>query len=272
MKKTLISSVLAMTLASSLSAAVIATVNGEAVNDTEANALLAATAPGASYSNLPADAKKRVIQSLVDRKLILKEAKEKGIEKDPEYLKALDGAKNGIAIEIYMKKIFDSQKASDAEAKKLYDENKQAFNQPAQARAKHILVEKEADAKSIISDLKKLSGDARDKKFAELAAQKSIDKGSAAQGGELGYFPQSAMVKEFSNAVFAMKNGELSSKPIKSNFGYHVVIKQDFKPAGTIPFDKIKKQLLNDVKMQKFQAQMKTKSEQLRSKAKIEYK
>ncbi|QCD44962.1 peptidylprolyl isomerase [Campylobacter mucosalis] len=272
MKKTLLSSLLALSLASSLNAAVVATVNGEAINDTDIDAILAMTAPGATYAQIPADAKKRLIDNLIDRKLVLKEAKSSGIESESDFKKALENMKNNIATDLYMKKIFDKQKVSDDEAKKAYNDHKQLFEQPASSRARHILVESEAEAKNIIAELKKLSGDAQLKKFAELAQSKSIDKGSAAQGGELGWFESSKMVKPFADAVNTMKKGEISKAPVKSNFGYHVILKEDFKAAGTVPFEQVKQQVIEELKMEKFQKELKSKMDELRSKAKIEYK
>lgn len=273
MKKTLLSSIMSICVAASLNAATLATVDGEAITDTDVNAVLATMGGhGANVDQLPPEAKKQIINSLIDKKLILKDAKAKGIEKDPEFTKAMNEIRDNVLVEAYMKKIFDTMKASEADAKAFYDSNKDMFNQPASARAKHILVENEAEAKSIISSLKGLSGDALSKKFAELATTKSIDKGSAAQGGELGWFGQSQMVKPFADAVFAMKNGQISAKPVKSNFGYHIILKEDFKPAGVIPFEQVKEQIINNLKLEKFQQNIKAQGEALRSKAKIEYK
>lgn len=272
MKKTLLSSLLALSLASTLNAAVIATVNGETINDTEADALVAAFQQGATYNNLPAEMKKRVLDDLVNRKLLLSDAKAVGIEKDPEFMTAMQNVREGIILDTYMKKIFNTIKVSDSDAKVYYDGNKDRFNQPASMRAKHILVQTEAEAKSIIDELKKLSGDAQVKKFQELAAAKSIDKGSAEQGGELGWFAQSQMVPEFGNAAAAMKKGEISSKPVKTNFGFHVILKEDFKAAGVVPFDQVKPQIVDMLKMEKFQTTIKAKGDALRQKAKIEYK
>ncbi|MGG7073075.1 peptidyl-prolyl cis-trans isomerase [Campylobacter sp. 9BO] len=272
MKKSLLSGLIALSMAATLNAATVATVDGVAITDTEVNALLAVTAPGATIDKIPADAKKQVINSLIDRKLIIKDAQAKGIDKDAEFVQALANVREQVLVEAYMKKIFDTMKASDADAKAFYDKNKEMFNQPASARARHILVEKEADATAIISELKGLSGDALTKKFAELASTKSIDKGSASQGGELGWFGQSQMVKPFADAAFALKNGQISQKPVKSNFGYHIILKEESKPAGTIPFNDVKEQIIHQLKMEKFQQNIKAQTDALKAKAKIEYK
>ncbi len=209
MKKFLFPAVLSLAAAVTLNAAVVATVDG--------------AMPGFDASKLQPNEKKRIIDDLINRKLLLKDAKATGIEKDVDYIKAVKAAQEGIAVELYMRKLFDGIKVSDSDLRDFYNKNKASMNQPAQARARHILVEDEKTANDIIAQLKNLKGEALTKKFAELASQKSIDKGSAAHGGELGWF---------------------QAKP----------------------------EIEQAVKMEKFQAAVRQKSEALRQKAKIEYK
>ncbi|MGH1600049.1 peptidylprolyl isomerase [Campylobacter majalis] len=274
MKKILFSTLVSAVAAISLNAAVVATVDGQNITDEDLQIFLAQAMPGqhVDIAQMSDELKKRLIDDVVGRKLLLKEARSTGIEKDPEFSKALNLAKDNIAGELYFKKIFDTIKVSEAEIKGFYDENKDRFNQPASVRARHILVENEADAKSIINELKNLKGDALTKKFGEIAAAKSIDQGSAQQGGELGWFGQSQMVKPFADAAFAMKKGEVSKTPVKSNFGYHIILKEDLKAAGLVPLNEVKPQVENTIKMQKFQEVIQKKTQSLRTKAKVEYK
>ncbi len=85
----------------------------------------------------------------------------------------------------------------------------------------HLLVASEEEAKAIIESIK---GGAD---FGALAKEKSTDKGSGANGGELGWFTADVMVKEFSDAAFAMQKGEVSKDPVKSQFGWHVILVED---------------------------------------------
>ena len=110
------------------------------------------------------------------------------------------------------------------------------------------------------------------KKFEELAKSKSTDQGSAANGGELGWFGQSQMVKPFADAAFALKKGEVTQKPVKSNFGYHVILKEDSKAAGTVGLNEVKPQIEGNLKMEKFRNDIRKRGDELRSKAKVEYK
>ena len=171
-----------------------------------------------------------------------------------------------------MKRIFDNIKVSEGEISDFYNKNKAEFAVPAQVRAKHILVATEKDANDIIAALKGLKGDELVKKFEELAKSKSTDQGSAANGGELGWFGQSQMVKPFADAAFALKKGEVTQKPVKSNFGYHVILKEDSKAAGTVGLNEVKPQIEGSIKMEKFRNDIKKRGDELRAKAKVEYK
>ena len=143
---------------------------------------------------------------------------------------------------------------------------------PAQVRAKHILVADKATADNVLKDLKGLKGEALSKKFSEIATAKSIDKGSAQNGGELGWFGKSQMVPEFANAAFTMKNGEISKAPVQSQFGYHIILKEDSRNQSTLTFDRVKENIVNNLKAEKLRTQMQNKIESLRKSAKIEYK
>ena len=210
---------LSLAAAMSLNAAVHATVNGSDITDKDIAFTLAAM-PGVTLEQLPKDTQKKVIDETISRKLLLDEAKKSGLEKTDEYKAALEEVKDNIALDLWMKRIFDNVKVSENEISDFYNKNKAEFAVPAQVKAKHILVAAEKDANDVIAALKGLKGDALVKKFEELAKAKSTDQGSAENGGELGWFGQSQMVKPFADAAFALKKGEITAKPVKSNFGY----------------------------------------------------
>ena len=274
MKKFLFPAVLSLATAISLNAAVVATVDGDAINDSDISVFLAGAMPGFDASKLQPNEKKQIIDRIIDLRLLLKDAKKSGIEKDAEYIKTVKSMQDALALEFYMKKTLNNIKINDDELKNFYNKNKEMFSQPAQAKARNILVEDEKTANDIIAQLKNLKGDALTKKFAELASQKSIDKGSAAHGGELGWFDQNQMVKPFADAVFSMANGTVSTKPVKTQFGYHIILKEDSKPAGSASFDdvKVKKWIEQRVREEKGRVLVQEKTNTLRKNAKIEYK
>lgn len=186
---------------------------------------------------------------LVDMVIMSKQAKKSGLEKDAEVKKAVDLAleriKQQILVQAYIEK---NVTISDAEIRSKYEERKSATKDEQEAKASHILVKTEEEAKAII---KLLEGGA---KFEKLAHEKSLDKASAKNGGDLGYFGQADMVPEFTAAVFALKNGKYSKDPIKTKFGYHVILKKDQRkmkpPALEEVRDLLKARLMQD-KVQK---------------------
>ena len=161
---------------------------------------------------------------------------------------------------------------SDKEIEDFYDRNKDKFIEPAAIAASHILVEKEDDAKKIIADLSNLKGDELKKKFAEIAKEKSIDPSGKQNGGDLGYFIKEQMVPEFGEAADKLKKGELTKTPVKTKFGYHIILKNDAKDKKQLDLAEVKDHIKNIVKQEKFQADFEKKIKDLKSKAKIEYK
>jgi len=128
-------------------------------------------------------------------------------------------------------------------------------------KASHILVEKEAEAKDIIAKLKKDPG-----AFAKLAMEKSKDTGSKAKGGDLGWIDLSQMVPEFSAAVSKLEKGKFTQEPVKSQFGYHVILLEDKKPIEAPPFEQVKPSLTQQLQQQNLKKQL----DELKGKAKIE--
>ncbi len=151
---------------------------------------------------------------------------------------------------------------SSDEIKGEYDKRLKEFSAPEERRASHILLSFEKDdkgqSKAASKDgakteadaiLKQVTG-APQEKFAELAKQKSKDPGSAAQGGDLGFFGRGQMVKPFEEAVFAMKSGEIRG-PIESDFGYHIIRLTETKPERIRPLEEVRAQIEGELKQQK---------------------
>lgn len=142
-------------------------------------------------------------------------------------------------------------KITDATIKKQYDELASKFKPEDEVRARHILIAVKPDAKP--ADIEKAENEANDiikqlkdgADFAKLAEEKSTDTGSAKNGGDLGYFAHNAMVKPFADAAFAMKPGEVSDKPIKTEFGYHIIKVEDKRKSAPPPLAEVKDQIAN---------------------------
>lgn len=176
----------------------------------------------------------KFVDELVKKEMLYQEAQKRGLENNPEYKKKLDEFKKLTLISILLEKeIEEKVKISDNEARSYYDSHKEDFMTNNQIRASHILVRTEDEANSIISEIKKGAD------FAKLAQAKSIDRGSAKNGGDLGYFSKGQMVSEFEGAAFRLKVGEIS-KPVKTQYGYHIIKVTEKKEGKPIEFEKIK--------------------------------
>ena len=262
----------ALCAAMGLNAAVVATVDGKNITDTQLNEELAPLLGGRDINSLPAQQKSGLIQQYIAEKLLLEDAKKQNFEKSADYSKLLARAKDGIVFNLYQKKIFDAVKVDNAKVKAAYDKNKSQFVQPARVQAKHILVSGESDANSIINELKGLKGNALSDKFSEIARSKSIDSATAPNGGELGWFGEENMVKPFADAAFSLKKGEISKTPVKTQYGYHIIYKQDAQAKQQLTYEQVKSGLENEYKMQEMQRQLALKAQELYNKAKIEIK
>jgi len=246
-KGMVISSFLATSLL--LSSEVIATVNEKTINKSDINAIL--KMQNISFDKMLPKQQKALVKKLIERELLVEVAIRAGIEKDPEYLKALENNKKDIKIRIWMDKIYKRTLISDSEANKYYQDNKDKFKRAPTVHARHILVKSEKEAKDIIAKLKNLKGEALKNKFIELAKSKSVGP-SSKKGGDLGFFGKGQMVKPFNDAVFSMKKGEFSKEPVKTQFGYHVIYIEDTKPKGLTSFEEVKKQIIKNMREKQF--------------------
>ncbi|PID48250.1 MAG: peptidylprolyl isomerase [Proteobacteria bacterium] len=262
---------LSLAVAATLNAGVLAVVNGEKITDANINELMQSMGGRMSYVQLPQDAKNKILNQMIERKLLLVKAEKSGIQQSSDYKKALAKMKKNLTLDMWMKKQFESVKVSDGEAKKYYRENSKKFIQPAKVKARHIIVKEEKDAKEVIKALRGLSGKKLEDKFASLAKSKSTGP-SAKSGGQLGWFGEKQMVPPFSKAAFALKKGEFTKKPVKTKFGYHVILSEGKEASKKVEFSKVKESIKNALKMEQFQKKVSKQADALRKKAKIEIK
>jgi len=247
---------------------ILVTVNGKNITKQDAEAFVSATAPNAHYSQLSPEQKALVKKTLVEKVLLSELAKKEGIDKMPEFKKNLEKIANELMVNMWMKKQMDSAVVSDSEAKAFYDKNKEKFMMPETVHARHILVKSEKEAQSIINTLKGLKGDKLKEKFIELAKKKSTGP-SGPKGGDLGNFKKGQMVPAFSKAVWALKPGEITTKPVKTQFGYHVIYLEAKNPAQAVPYETVKDKIIATLKQQEFAKKIAEIAKELTSKAKI---
>lgn len=266
---------LALLSAMSLSAQTLVSVNGTQITQQDVDKELMAATQG-RFNQVPAEKqaefRKQVLEQLVAKELVYDDAKKTGVLTSPEYKEKYEEVsqriQKEIAIQVWQKREIDKIAISNDELKKYYDTNKEEFVENESVNARHILVEKEADAKSIIAELKPLKGDALKNKFIELAKTKSTCT-SAPEGGDLGYFTAGQMVPEFNDKAFSMKAKEMTMEPVKTQFGYHVIYIEDKKAKSTKSFAEVKPFIEQRLKMEKAKTVMLAKMKELEKKATI---
>lgn len=234
----------------------LAVVNGKPVPSSRADAMIKQMAAQGQQDSPQLRA--MVKEELINREILMQEADKLGLSSSPEVKNQMEMARQSIVIRALVADYVKKNPVSEAEMKAEYDKFKaQAGDKEYHAR--HILVEKEEDAKAIIAKLK--SG----AKFEELAKQ-SKDTGSAANGGDLDWAPPSAFVKPFSDAMTSLQKGQITETPVQTQFGYHVIKLEDSRPAKVPSFEEVKPQIAESLQQQKLQAYQ----QELKKKAKIQ--
>ncbi|MDP2239388.1 MAG: peptidylprolyl isomerase [Burkholderiales bacterium] len=201
----------------------------------------------------------KVKEELVAREVLAQEAAKKGLEKNPEVITQIELQRQGVLINAYLQDYAKAQPITDEMMKKEYDQVK-AQNGNKEYKARHILVETEDEAKQIIGQIKKGGN------FEKIAADKSKDTGSKAQGGNLDWSPANRYVPPFAQALGKLKKGQMTDAPVQTQFGWHVIRLDEERSAKFPTFEEAKVQI-----QQQMQQQAVTKLiADLRAKAKVE--
>lgn len=172
----------------------------------------------------------KAVEVFINGKLVYQAAVADKVLDSAEYKDQIKLAKEEIARKVYLEKQVDKKVTKD-QINKLYDEYKKSFKAEKEIKAKHILVDSEAKAKEVIKKLKD------GQKFDKLAKEYSKEP------ADLGYFTKEVMVPEFANAAFDLGKGKYSQTPVKTQFGYHVILVEDIRDAKPQPLNKIEPQL-----------------------------
>ncbi|MDD2664156.1 MAG: peptidylprolyl isomerase [Dechloromonas sp.] len=231
------------------------TVNGQAIPQAVYDTILAEQkAKGVKESPELTNAIK---EQLIARELLLQEAKKKGFDKKQDIQLQIEAARQAVLVNAFLADYMKTHAISEAQLKAEYDLIKNSMGS-TEYKSRHVLVDKEEDAKAIIAKLDK------GEKFSELAKQ-SKDPGSKDNGGDLGWSSAAAYVKPFGDALGKLKKGEYTKTPVKSDFGYHVIQLDETRPLNPPPFEQIKPQLQQRAGQQKIDSLVK----ELRDKAKV---
>ena len=257
MKNVLTAVALATTLAAPAWAQNLAIVNGKPVPSARLNAL----ATQVERSGRPVDdaAKAQLKEEVIAREIFAQEAEKRGIKANADYRQQVELASQTILIRELFADFQRKNPVTDAEIKAEYDKFT-AANGGQEFRARHILVEKEDEAKALIEQIKKGGN------FEELAKKASKDPGSGANGGDLDWANASSFVPEFSEAMIKLGKGQMTDAPVKSQFGWHIIRVDDVRQAQLPSVDELKPQISQQLMQQKLGKYQ----EDLRTKAKVQ--
>ena len=221
----------------------LAIINGEKI--TERELALAEADLGKQFGNLQGEQRKAaILNALIDIRSLAAEAENANLD-DNENFKARMAFQRARALHnVYFQENVVAV-VTDAEIRDRYEKEVAAIPPTQEFKASHILVEEEATAKEII----KMLDDGAD--FAELAKTKSTGP-SGPNGGDLGYFGKGRMVPEFEAAVIELEKGKHTAEPVKTQFGYHVIIKTDERTAPPPAFDAVKDQVRQLISQEKY--------------------
>lgn len=200
-----------------------------------------------------------VVDQVVSSRLLSEAGRDQNLHNDPEVKNQMARLEDRVIERVYLTRVVEKAVTEDKLRARYSDFAKK---QPAgeEVKASHILLEKEDEAKRVIADLEK-GGD-----FARIAREKSIDPSGRENGGDLGFFQKEQMVPEFSGAAFAMKKGETSKAPVKSQFGWHVIRVTDRRAMAAPTFEAAREELSEELAREAVDAHVKA----LREEAKVE--
>ncbi|NLW67902.1 MAG: hypothetical protein GXY28_08895 [Bacteriovoracaceae bacterium] len=205
---------------------IVAMVGDEKITDTDIDALLQEIPEQARVQYSSSEGKKEFVNSLAEIKMLSLEAKKQGIDKDPDVKRKIDFMGDQMLARGLAESAVENISISDQDISGYYDSNRDKFTEGPKVKLRHILVDNEGDAQTVLAQLKKGAD------FSELAKEKSKCP-SSQQGGDLGWATKGMMVPEFENAAFALKKGEMSGV-VKTDFGYHIIMCDDVEPAKQI--------------------------------------
>jgi peptidyl-prolyl cis-trans isomerase C len=244
-----------------LNADTVASVNGVNITQKEYEEHMKqrAAAQNQQGQQVPVD-RKMVLDELINREILIQEAKKLKLDKDKAVVAQLANLKKNLLIQALITRSPAAKPVSEKELKEVYDQQIGQAD-PTEYNTRHILMKDEASARKVIE---KLNDGAN---FEELAKSESTDP-TGKEGGDLGWLSTPRMPPEFYNAISTMKKGTHSQAPVKTQFGWHIIKLDDSRKRELPKFEDVKNQITPLIQNQRLKEYVL----QLRSKAKIEIK
>jgi len=218
---------------------VVAIVNGQQIRLSELEIAQQALPP--QYRNMPIQAVfPALLDRIVDSKLVVADGRKNKITDDAAFKKRMAFVEDQVLQDFWLQREI-AKRVTPEKMQQRYQERLKSTPAEEEVHARHILVSTEDEAKALIAELKKGAN------FDKLAKEKSTDKASGAEGGDLGWFKKSDMVKEFADAAFSLKKGDLTDTPVKTQFGYHVIKLEDRRKAPPPTFEELSDQIREEL-------------------------
>src|SRR5512145_3362969 len=209
--------------------------------------------------------RKQIKEALITREILAQEAVKKGLDKDPNLQTQVDMARQEFLIRAYFDDFVKNNNVTEEELKAEYERVKaqQSGNgERKEYQARHILIKSEKQAKAALAQINKAKG----KNFAQIAKAKSEDPGSKAEGGLMDWSDGSNFVKEFSDAMVKLDEGQYTKQLVKTQYGYHIIMMDDVREMQFPPFEQVKERIEQQMLAQKRDKAI----EALRTSAKVE--
>lgn len=239
----------------------IAIVDGREVRESDFNMLMNNLGQNAAYFQ-GEEGRKKLVEELIMHEMVYSDALENDLEKDEEFINVMNVMKKSMLQQYGLSKILNQVTVSDEEILEYYEKNKKLFVTGEMVRASHILVDTEEKANEILEDI-------TDGLSFEEAAEQFSSCPSKSAGGDLGQFGRGQMVKEFEDAAFSMKKGEIS-EPVKTQFGYHIIKLTDHISASDSSLEDVKEDIRKNCIIAKQDKVYLDKKSELKEKYKVE--
>ena len=222
---------------------ILAVVNGKEITDRDIYNTLVRFPEDRQQQFKTEEGRKQLLEQLICFELIYNHATKENMNEDELYKMQLETVKKEFLTQYTINKILSKAQVDDDDAKEFYKNNMSKFLQEESVRAKHILVDNLEKAEEIIKEL-------NNGKSFEQAAKEYSSCPSKSVGGDLGYFTRGKMVPEFEDAALDLNVGEIS-KPVKTQFGYHIIKVEDKKEPSVKAYEEVKDSIMNNLVMQK---------------------
>ena len=223
---------------------ILATVGEQEISNFDVDAALSSMQPHQAMHFQTEEGKSHLLNDLVNQELFLLEANETNLHNDELFLSELEKFKKTFLKQFAINKVIESVTLSDEEKKAFFEANKDRFQKPETANAKHILVDSEELANDVLAKI-----NANEISFEDAAKEYSTCP-SNQSGGSLGEFSKGQMVPEFEEAVFNMKKDEIST-PVQTQFGYHLIKLEELNPASEAKFEEVEPEIEKNLLYQK---------------------